>query len=289
MASRIDRTVPYCGGCTDFLTVRQIWESDIRYTLPAGPPRGPMKRTVAVLICLLFVAACGSARRHQRHRSGGHRRWPAAGGGGGGDASGGGGSTPAAEDGSKVGTLDNPCSAEKAEGAAPTDTPGVTDTEIRIGVISDRKNDLVPVPTIGVEEATEAFVAFCNDSGGINGRKLVLKKYDSQILRTEEVTKQACADNLFALVGDGVGAGPDGHHDPRRVRPARGRRVLGHERALDVRPLLPGRPRHAARQVQRRPLQVHRQALPAGGEEGRDDVHRRRGVVAARSGHHRGL
>ena len=98
-----------------------------------------------------------------------------------------------ADDGSKVGTIDNPCSAEKAEGAAPTDTPGVTDTEIRIGVISDRKNDLVPVPTIGVEEATEAFVAFCNDSGGINGRQLVLKKYDSQILQTEEVTKQACA------------------------------------------------------------------------------------------------
>ena len=56
---RPDRA-PLCGGCTDFLTDRQIWESDGRYTLPARPPRGPMKRTVAVLLCLLFVAACGS-------------------------------------------------------------------------------------------------------------------------------------------------------------------------------------------------------------------------------------
>jgi ABC-type branched-subunit amino acid transport system substrate-binding protein len=160
-----------------------------------------MKRTVAVLICLLFVAACGSRVDTSATAPVATGGGPAAGGGA--EGTGGGGSAPAAEDGSKVGTLDNPCSAEKAEGAGPTDTPGVTDTEIRIGVISDRKNDLVPVPTIGVEEATEAFVAFCNDSGGINGRKLVLKKYDSQILRTEEVTKQACADNLFALVGDG--------------------------------------------------------------------------------------
>jgi ABC-type branched-subunit amino acid transport system substrate-binding protein len=157
-----------------------------------------MKRTVAVLTLLFLVASCGS--RVDTSATGGFTTFPD--GSGGTTPEGSGGSTPAA-DGSKVGTIDNPCSADKAEGAAPTDTPGVTDTEIRIGVISDRKNELVPVPTIGVEEAADAFVAFCNDSGGINGRKLVLKKYDSQILKTEEVTKQACADNLFALVGDG--------------------------------------------------------------------------------------
>ena len=108
-----------------------------------------MKRTVAVLLCLFLVAACGS----RVDTSGSFQAAPGAGDGTTVPATGGG--APAG-DGAKVGTLDNPCSAEKAKGAAPTDTPGVTDSEIRIGVISDRKNDLVPVPTIGVEESTEA-------------------------------------------------------------------------------------------------------------------------------------
>ena len=196
---------------------------------------------------------------------------------------------PAGEDGSKVGTIDNPCSAEKAEGAAPTDTPGVTDTEIRIGVISDRKNDLVPVPTIGVEEAAEAFVAFCNDSGGINGRKLVLKKYDSQILRTEEVTKQACADNLFALVGDG------GVQDQTGIttRVDCGLPEVAAYSATSERSIsdlfFQGVPGTQPDKFNAGPCTYMAEAVPAGGEEGRDDVHERRGVVAARPGHRRGL
>jgi ABC-type branched-subunit amino acid transport system substrate-binding protein len=161
-----------------------------------------MQRTVAVLLCLLFVAACGSRVDTSASAPGG---WTAAPAGEGTTAPGReGGSGAPADGGSKVGTLDNPCSAEPAaEGSSPAGTPGVSEDEIRIGVISDRKNDIAPVPTIGVEEATQAFVDFCNDSGGINGRKLVLEKYDSGIVRIEEATRAACNADLFALVGDG--------------------------------------------------------------------------------------
>jgi ABC-type branched-subunit amino acid transport system substrate-binding protein len=99
--------------------------------------------------------------------------------------------------------LPNPCGGQAAEGETPADTPGVTDDAIRIGVISDRENPAVPLPTVGIEEAVKAFVAFCNEAGGINGRQLELETYDSMIAATDDVTKQACNDDLFALVGTG--------------------------------------------------------------------------------------
>ncbi|HEX8779578.1 MAG TPA: ABC transporter substrate-binding protein, partial [Nocardioides sp.] len=108
--------------------------------------------------------------------------------------------TPESE---QLGTIDNPCGGDAAEGELPADTPGVTEDTIRIGVISDRENPAVPLPTVGIEEAVKAFVELCNEAGGINGRTLELETYDSMITATDDVTKQACADDLFALVGTG--------------------------------------------------------------------------------------
>ncbi len=102
-----------------------------------------------------------------------------------------------------IGDIDNPCSGEAAEGELPGDTPGVTEDSIRIGVISDKENPSVPLPTVGIEESVKAFVEFCNAAGGINGRTLELKTYDSMITATDDVTKQACNDDLFAIVGSG--------------------------------------------------------------------------------------
>jgi len=156
-----------------------------------------MQRRSTVLLCtaLLVLAACGSRVSDSEAGNGGNLNAGQQEPGG-----------QAAEGGDKVGTLDNPCSAEKAKGAAAggEPAPGVTADSIRIGVISDKKNDITPVPTIGIEEAVKGFVAFCNDSGGINGRQLELKAYDSQIFKTDDVTKSACNDDLFALVGTGA-------------------------------------------------------------------------------------
>ncbi len=99
-----------------------------------------------------------------------------------------------------VGTLRAACgSGHRASGA--TDR-GVTDTTITIGVISD-KSGVVAVPTAGIDGSVEAFVQFCNSLGGINGRRLLLKHYDSKILNEADAMRQACDDDIFALVGSG--------------------------------------------------------------------------------------
>jgi ABC-type branched-subunit amino acid transport system substrate-binding protein len=100
----------------------------------------------------------------------------------------------------RVGTLEAACgSGRPAHGATAR---GITDTTITIGVISD-KSGVIAVPTAGIDGSVEAFVAFCNSLGGINGRRLVLKHYDSKILNEGDAMKQACDDDVFALVGSG--------------------------------------------------------------------------------------
>lgn len=149
-----------------------------------------------LIVLVLLLAACGSRADTSEADDdlGGEDQAQDGGGGEGGGALG--------PDSEELGSVPNPCGGEAA-GGGPTDTPGVTDDTIRIGVISDKENDLAPVPTIGVEEAVRAFVDLCNEAGGINGRELELLTYDSEVLRTDDVTKEACADDLFALVGSG--------------------------------------------------------------------------------------
>src|SRR4051812_14830512 len=57
--------------------------------------------------------------------------------------------------------------------AAPAGTVGVTDNSIKIAVISDKAGQ-VKIPTASIEESMRAFAGWCNDLGGIEGRKLVL-------------------------------------------------------------------------------------------------------------------
>ncbi len=161
--------------------------------------RAPRARLLAatVAVLLLTTAACGSRADTDDATDDGLGSSTTAAGG---DSASGEVPQP---DSAQLGTMDNPCSGEKATGDTPADVPGVTDDTIRIGVISDRENPAVPLPTVGIEEAVKGFVDFCNAAGGINGRMLDLTTYDSEISRTEEVTSAACRDDLFALVGDG--------------------------------------------------------------------------------------
>jgi ABC-type branched-subunit amino acid transport system substrate-binding protein len=167
-------------------------------------------RRVALLLTLvlaLAVTGCGS-RADDADDASANEDIESPGGGeadDGGDEGGGDGEdADLGPDSETLGTIDNPCSAEAAtEGELPADTPGVSEDTIRIGVISDRENPSVPLPTVGIEEATRAFVEFCNEAGGINGRQLELVTYDSMITATDDATKQACDDDLFALVGTG--------------------------------------------------------------------------------------
>jgi len=97
------------------------------------------------------------------------------------------------------GDAPSPCGDGDASGA--TDQ-GVTDTSIAIGYGDDRGFISAPGLDQEVGDAVDAFVKWCNEQGGINGRELVGTRYDAAISNTVPVMKQACAKQ-FMLVGDG--------------------------------------------------------------------------------------
>jgi ABC-type branched-subunit amino acid transport system substrate-binding protein len=51
-------------------------------------------------------------------------------------------------------------------------------------------------------DASDVFVAWCNEAGGINGRKITLHKYDAALLNYDAQVQKACATD-FLLVGNG--------------------------------------------------------------------------------------
>jgi len=97
-------------------------------------------------------------------------------------------------------TVESPCGPGDAKGATAI---GVTDTEIHVGTIADVTG---PKPGLnkGMHDSMQAFGNWCNEQGGINGRKLVVDLLDSKLLAYQDAVKGACSSD-FALVG-GLGA-----------------------------------------------------------------------------------
>jgi branched-chain amino acid transport system substrate-binding protein len=102
-----------------------------------------------------------------------------------------------------VGTL---AAGSGAFDAAPTSAsgppvPGITAKTVTVGSISDISS---PVPGLfeGAKVGTEAYFAYINSKGGVNGRKLILKGEDSAF-STGTVTSevQTIAKTEFAIVG----------------------------------------------------------------------------------------
>ena len=78
---------------------------------------------------------------------------------------------------------------------------GVTDDEIRIGVIADISG-VVPGLFGAAPEAVEAYAAMVNDAGGINGRELVVEVFDTKTTDSGNAAayEEACP-KVFASVG----------------------------------------------------------------------------------------
>jgi hypothetical protein len=97
------------------------------------------------------------------------------------------------------GTLKNVCGPGTPKG--PT-ARGLTAGTIRIGVNSDAGAAAAP----GIEQeffdASEAFTKWCNAAGGINGRKIVIDKWDAKLFNVGQTTTAACQVD-FMLVGGG--------------------------------------------------------------------------------------
>ena len=98
------------------------------------------------------------------------------------------------------GDLEAVCQDGDASGATAT---GVSDTQIRVGTVTDK--GFVGSPGVNKEmyDAAVAFVAWCNEQGGILGRELVLDDLDAALTEYEGRITEACEQDL-ALVGGGA-------------------------------------------------------------------------------------
>jgi ABC-type branched-subunit amino acid transport system substrate-binding protein len=109
-------------------------------------------------------------------------------------------STAASTDVDGFGDLASPCGEGDASGAT---AQGVTDTAIRVGTMSDATATAQPGLNQELWDSAEAFVAWCNEQGGIEGRKLVDTRYESKLFEARQATIEAC-EQEFMLVGGGA-------------------------------------------------------------------------------------
>jgi ABC-type branched-subunit amino acid transport system substrate-binding protein len=91
-------------------------------------------------------------------------------------------------------------STDGGSGAGATDV-GVTDGEITIGVIADLSG-VVPGLFKAAPDAVKAFAAMVNEDGGINGRQLVVKEFDTGTNDNgNRLAYEEACDQVFASVG----------------------------------------------------------------------------------------
>ncbi len=79
---------------------------------------------------------------------------------------------------------------------------GVSAREIRIGVTADPGAVAAPGLEREFFEVADAFTKWCNAAGGINGRRIVLDKYDAKLFEVAAQVINACQKD-FMLVGNG--------------------------------------------------------------------------------------
>lgn len=108
--------------------------------------------------------------------------------------------TTEAPEGVTFGDLASPCGPGDASGA--TDV-GVTDDAIVIGYGDDAGYASSPGLNHEMSDAMRAFIDWCNEQGGINGRQIKGNYYDAKVLDVNNAMISACNDGVFMLVGQG--------------------------------------------------------------------------------------
>ena len=99
------------------------------------------------------------------------------------------------------GTLKDVCHAAKSPNKANSDR-GVTADSVQVTTISDAGSAVQRGLNQELWDAATVFAKWCNDHGGINGRRIIETKGDAQVTLYPQAIAQACASS-FALVGGG--------------------------------------------------------------------------------------
>ncbi len=79
----------------------------------------------------------------------------------------------------------------------------MTEDSITLGTVADPGFSGRPGLNQEIFDASEAFVQWCNEAGGINGKQITLNLRDAAITEYQPVVEQACGED-FALVGSGA-------------------------------------------------------------------------------------
>ena len=104
------------------------------------------------------------------------------------------------------GTSDVVCKKGSASGSP---AQGVTPTEVKIGTLADPGFAGRPGLDQELFDTATVFAKWCNDAGGINGRKIVVNQRDAALFNVKARMTEACASD-FMLVGGGVVFDQDG-------------------------------------------------------------------------------
>ena len=106
------------------------------------------------------------------------------------------------------GDLESPCGEQDPDTVAPastdpSETLGVADGSLAVGTVADPGFEGRPGLNQEMFDAGQAFVEWCNDQGGINGRQIQLTEYDAAISQYQQRLTEAC-NQEFAMVGGGA-------------------------------------------------------------------------------------
>jgi hypothetical protein len=83
----------------------------------------------------------------------------------------------------------------------PASARGVGKNTIDIAAFNDANNTVQPGLDLELLQAGQAFAAWCNASGGIDGRKIVVKDRDGGLFNDAQVTNDACQSDFMAVGG----------------------------------------------------------------------------------------
>ena len=84
---------------------------------------------------------------------------------------------------------------------ASSSVRGVGPKTIHIAVFNDASNTIEPGLEIELLQQARAFAGWCNASGGINGRQIVIDDRDAALFNAAQQTEQACQSDFMAVGG----------------------------------------------------------------------------------------
>jgi ABC-type branched-subunit amino acid transport system substrate-binding protein len=111
--------------------------------------------------------------------------------------------TTAAPSAGSFGTLKAVCGPAPSGTTLTTSDKGVTPSSIQVSTFSDPGFSGRPGLDQELFDSADAFTKWCNAAGGINGRKIDLKKRDAKVLEYQQRIIDACTQGDFMMVGGG--------------------------------------------------------------------------------------